>query len=60
MTEDDSWKYLMAAEKMETLLFLMDQTMNYFDECKIDCENSVKSVLEPHLDRITGWMKKSG
>ena len=53
--EIDAFVYMMAAEKLTTLLSLMDQTMEFMDEYKIKPDDEVRKELKPILDRMKKW-----
>lgn len=57
---EEKFIYIMAAEKMVSLLDQMDQTLNFFYEYQIQCENSVRKELAPMLLKLTTWMNKDG
>jgi hypothetical protein len=60
MTQDqefDSMKYFMAAEKIGSLLFTLDMTMDFMEEYKISPDEAVKESMKPLIDRLNKWLK---
>lgn len=57
MSQDlDTITYMMAAEKMENLLFTLEATINFMEEYKINPDEEVKKCLNPLLDRMKQWI----
>jgi hypothetical protein len=57
MDEFNHVKYLMAAEKLENLIHLMDQTHAFMLEFKISPDEEVKKVMKEKLDLYQNWIK---
>lgn len=53
--EIENFAYMMAAEKMVTMLQTMSNTMEFMDEYKIKPDEEVKKALLPVLERIKKW-----
>lgn len=51
----DNFAYMMAAEKMVSLLMLMEQTFMFIEEYKIEADEEVTKALNPMLDKLKNW-----
>jgi hypothetical protein len=49
--------YMIAAEKMSNLLFLMEQTLGFMNEYKVEADDEVKKCLIPLLEGFNKWVK---
>lgn len=56
--EIDTFVYMMANEKMVSMLSVMDQTMEFMEEYKVKPDDEVKKALRPLLDKMTKWIGK--
>jgi len=54
--EIDTFKYMMAAEKLIGLLSNMDQVLDFLDEYEIKPDIEVKKALTPKLESFKKWM----
>lgn len=58
MGEDlDAFKYMMAAEKMTNMIFVIEQTIEFLEEYGIKPDLQVKNALTPIIDEIRDWLK---
>ncbi len=58
MGEDlEMFKYMMAAEKMSNMIFVMEQTMEFLEEYKIIPDIEVKNALTPIIDELRNWLR---
>lgn len=57
MNETEVFAYMMAAEKMVSMLSLIDQTMEFMEEYKIKPDEEVKKALNPLIERMKNWTK---
>lgn len=48
----------MAAEKVSNLIFVIEQTLEFLNEYKIEPEKDVKEALLPKLFDLNEWLKK--
>jgi hypothetical protein len=59
MGEDlDTMTYMMAAEKMVNLLFVLEQTMEFMEEYKVKPDEEVKKALMPMIKQLQDWTAK--
>ena len=59
MTNDlDIMTYMIAAEKMSNLLFVIEQTMSFMEEYKVQPDEEVKKELIPMIDQMKRWIDK--
>jgi hypothetical protein len=56
--EIDTLAYMMAAEKMINLLFVMEQTVQFMQEYKIEPDEEVKKALIPMIEQLKEWLKQ--
>jgi len=56
MQEDKLFAYMMAAEKMTSMLFLIEQTLDFLEEYKIKPDDEVKKELLPLLEKVKKWV----
>lgn len=54
--EIDTFAYMMAAEKMVSMLSVIEQTMEFIDEYKIKPDDEVKKALLPLIERMRKWV----
>jgi hypothetical protein len=58
MGEDlDALKYIMAAEKMTNMIFVMEQTLEFLEEYAIKPDLQVKNALTPIIDELRNWLR---
>ncbi len=57
MTEFDTMKYFMAAEKIGSLLFQIENILEFVVEYSIVPDENVKKELIPKLDQLKEWLK---
>lgn len=55
MSEIDTFIYMMAAEKMVSMLSLIEQTMEFLEEYQVKPDEEVKKALFPLIERIKKW-----
>lgn len=55
MTEIDTFVYMMASEKMVSMLSLIDQTFEFLEEYKVNPDEEVKKALLPLIERMRKW-----
>lgn len=53
----DQFAYMMAAEKMVTMISLMEQNLEFFEDYNIIPDEEVKKALLPVLDKMREWIK---
>lgn len=53
----DTMTYMMAAEKMENLIFTIEATIGFLVEYKVKPDEEVVKALEPLLDKMKTWLK---
>ena len=56
MSEIDTFVYMMAAEKMVSMLSLIDQTFEFLEEYKVKPDEEVKKALLPLIERMRKWI----
>lgn len=49
--------YMMAAEKMGNMLFVMEQTLEFMQEYEIKPDEEVKKALNPVIDKMKLWLE---
>ena len=49
--------YFMAAEKVGSLIYSIEQTLEYLEEFKIEADDEVKKELKPCLEKLMVWIK---
>lgn len=49
--------YFMAAEKVGSLIYSIEQTLEYLEEFKIEADDEVKKELKPCLEKLMEWVK---
>ena len=54
--ESEEFAYMMAAEKMVSMLCLMEQTINFMEEYSIKPDEQVKMALNPMIDQLRKWL----
>jgi hypothetical protein len=54
----DAMTYMIAAEKMVNLLFVMEQTLEFLEEYKIQPDDEVKKALMPMIKQLSEWSAK--
>lgn len=57
MTEFDTMKYFMAAEKIGSLIFHIENILEFVQEYSIIPDENVKNALNPKLDELKEWLK---
>lgn len=57
MTEFDTMKYFMAAERIGSLLFQIENILEFVEEYSIVPDDNVKKELMPKLDQLKEWLK---
>jgi hypothetical protein len=61
MSEDlDRIKYYMAAEKVVSLIFHMEQILEFFEEYKIKPDEEVIKAMSPLIDNLRNWLRDEG
>lgn len=53
----DTFAYMMAAEKMISMICLIEQTMEFMEEYKIIPDNEVKKYLNPLIHKMNTWLE---
>jgi len=53
--EIDTFVYMMAAEKMVSMISVIDQTMEFMEEYKVKPDEEVKKELKPLILRMEKW-----
>lgn len=53
----DTFAYMMAAEKMISMICLIEQTMEFMEEYKIIPDNEVKKSLNPLIHKMNIWLE---
>ncbi len=53
--EIDTFVYMMAAEKMVSMISLIDQTFEFLEEYKVKPDEEVKKALLPLIERMRKW-----
>jgi len=57
MTEEENYfKYYIASEKVQNLIFTIEQMMEYMQEYNIKPDEEVKKVLIPTIDAVKRWL----
>ncbi len=57
MTENnDTIMYMMAAEKMTTMLMSIEQTLKFMQDSGIKPDEQVKIELEPLIGKLRSWI----
>lgn len=54
--EHDFYIYMMAAEKMTSMLSTIEQTMSFMEEYKVKPDAEVKKALAPMIDQMKRWI----
>ncbi len=54
--EIDSMKYFMAAEKIGSLIFTIDITMDFMEEYAIVPDEAVRETMKPVMERLNKWL----
>jgi len=57
MSEFDTMKYFMAAEKVGSLIFHMETTLEFLAEYSIQPDENVRKELKIRLDKLQEWLK---
>lgn len=52
----DSLKYFMASEKVMSMLFTIEQTLEFLIEYQIAPDEEVKKAMNPILDDLRKWL----
>ena len=52
----DVMKYYQAAEKIQTLVYTIEITMQYMDEFEIKPDEDVKRALHTPMEQIKKWL----
>lgn len=55
--EMDAFAYMMAAEKVVNLIFLIEQMMIFMEEYSIEPDEEVKKALAPEIEKLKNWIK---
>jgi hypothetical protein len=55
----DVMKYYMAAEKVNSLIFTINQLLQFTEEYEINPDDEVKKALDPLLNSLKKWIDKS-
>lgn len=55
--EIDTLTYMMAAEKMISMLFTIEQTLVFMSEYSVKPDDEVKKALKPMLEDLKKWME---
>lgn len=55
--EFDTMKYFMAAEKIGSLIFHIENILEFVQQYSIVPDENVKQVLNPTLDKLKEWLK---
>jgi len=50
--------YMIAAEKMVNLLFVLEQTMDFMEEYQVKPDVEVKKALIPMIKQLSEWSAK--
>lgn len=53
----DIFVYMMAAEKMVSMISIIDQTMEFMEEYKVKPDEEVKKALKPLVERMKKWVE---
>ena len=56
MNEEEIFSYMMASEKMVSMILLMEQNFEFFQEYKITADEEVKKALIPLLQKWEIWI----
>lgn len=56
--EIEVFAYMMACEKMVSLIDMIEQTTEFLDEYKIKPDEAVKKTLLPLLEKLAKWAKE--
>ena len=57
MTEEiETFKYFMASEKVQNLIFTMENCLEFFGEYSIKPDEEVKKALIPMIDVLRKWL----
>jgi hypothetical protein len=54
--QTDVFAYMMAAEKMTTLVSMMEITLNFMDEYDLKPDDEVSKIMTPLLKRFDSWV----
>jgi len=55
--EVETFAYMMAAEKMISLLCLMEQTLEFMEEYQIKPDQEVVKALSPLIQKYAKWIR---
>jgi hypothetical protein len=55
--EIDTFAYMMAAEKMVSMISTVEQTMEFMVEYQIKPDEEVKKALKPLIEQMQQWIK---
>jgi len=50
--------YMIACEKIESLIFTLEQTLSFMVEYGIESDEEIKKALVPLLDSFKEWAEK--
>jgi hypothetical protein len=54
---NNGFAYILAADKLVSLIQLIDQTMDFMQEYKIKPDGAVKTALAPMCEKINDWLE---
>ncbi len=57
MNEIETMTYMMAAEKMQNMIFTIEATMGFLLEYKVKPDEEVVKCLSPLIEQMKKWMK---
>lgn len=57
MSDLDCFIYMMANEKIVSLLCQIDMTMEFMRENKIEADEAVRKAMEPAIKSLQEWVK---
>jgi hypothetical protein len=57
MNEIETMTYMMAAEKMQNMIFTIEATLGFLVEYKVKPDEEVIKCLSPLIDQMKNWMK---
>jgi molecular chaperone DnaK (HSP70) len=57
--EMDTFVYMMAAEKMVSMISMIDQTMEFMEEYKVKPDEEVKKALKPLIEQMKKWIENN-
>jgi hypothetical protein len=58
--EIDTFAYMMAAEKMVSMISTVEQTMEFMVEYQIRPDEEVKKALKPLIEQMKKWIEHHG